>query len=224
VLGLLAIGVLVGVAAWLIHGAAVERADARIREGYERALAVPGIVVSSIERAGDRYRIEGLRDPRAEPASAVIARAGLPSAVLALVPFDSLDERFETPSDVVDREVRALEAIEIEFATGAATLDATARDAVQRAAELVMRTRRAAIRAEASLCVEVAGHADSTGTEARNETLRSSRAAIVTAALRDAGVTPELVVARGVDRPPVARRVTLRATLRPDIHSPGCPP
>jgi len=194
---------------------------------YRAALTTaPGIVVISVERSGDRYRIEGLRDPRAEPAGELIAAAGLPPAQLALTPFDSPDPRFEGPLAAVDAAVRQLEAIEISFETNVAAVSPTQLEAIGRAGELANRAQRAAARAHLSLCVAVVGNADETGTEDINARLRVSRAAHVVAALRRAGADPAVLDPHPAEptRAPPQRRVTFRAALRPDPQSRGCPP
>lgn len=206
------------------------REDARLRAEYRAALAgAPGIVVTAIARDDGRYRIEGLRDPRAAPADALIAAAGLPAASLELAPFDSLDPRFpraEPPLAAVDAALRELEAIEIPFEPGTLSVGPAERAAIERAAQLVGRARRAAAQAHTGLCVEVIGDADETGTAAVNAAVRSARAAGVVRALREAGVEPELLRPGVADpmRSKPGRRVTFRAGLRPDPDHPGCRP
>jgi outer membrane protein OmpA-like peptidoglycan-associated protein len=98
--------------------------------------------------------------------------------------------------------------------------------AIERAAQLVNRTQRAAAQAHVGLCVEVIGDADETGTAAINEVVRSARADSVARDLRRAGVEPELLAPGVADsmRARSGRRVTFRAALRPDPHRPGCQP
>jgi outer membrane protein OmpA-like peptidoglycan-associated protein len=214
------------------RGGAAAREDARLRAEYRAALAeAPGIVVTAITRDDGRYRyrIEGLRDPRAAPADALIAAAGLPAASLELAPFDSLDPRFpraEPPLAAVDAALRELEAIEIPFGPGTLSVGPAERAAIERAAQLVGRARRAAAQARAGLCVEVIGDADETGTAAINAAVRSARADGVVRALAEAGVEPELLRPGVADamRPKPGRRVTFRAGLRPDPDHPGCRP
>jgi OOP family OmpA-OmpF porin len=227
ILASLAIAAVVIAAVTLARANAAARTDTRLRAEYQAALAgAPGIVVTSITREPGGYRIEGLRDPRAAPADALIAAAGLPAASLELAPFASLDPRFERPLAPVDAAIRELEAIEIPFELGSMFVAPTERAAIERAAQLVGRARRAAAQAHTGLCVEVIGDADETGTAAVNAVVRSERAAGVVRALREAGVEPDLLVPRVADarsaRP--ERRVTFRAALRPDSEHPGCRP
>jgi len=100
------------------------------------------------------------------------------------------------------------------------------RAAIERAAQLVSRARRAAEQARVGLCVEVVGSADDTGPAAVNEALRSARADSVVRALRQAGVAAELLAPRVTDplTARLGRRVTFRAALRPDLDHPGCQP
>ncbi len=227
ILGILGIAAVV-VAVWaVIRAGAAERRDAELRAAYREVLsAAPGIVVTSIARAGGGYRIEGLRDPRAEPADRLIDAAGLPAASLELRPFDSLDPRFEAPIAAVDAAIRELEGIEIAFPPGAVSVPPAELPAIERAAQLASRARRAAARASVGLCVEVVGAADETGTPAINEAVRSARAGSVAGELRRAGVPLELLALRVADpaRSPPGRRVRFRAALRPDADRPGCRP
>ncbi|HEX2688793.1 MAG TPA: hypothetical protein VHN14_19355 [Kofleriaceae bacterium] len=227
--------VLVGlaIAATLITAVALARAcagkqrDAELRAAYRAALsAAPGIVVTSIARTDSTYRIEGLRDPRAEPADKVIATAGLPTAALEFAPFDSLDPRFKGPLADADAAIRELEAIEIPFDRAITSVRPTELAAIERAAQLVNRAQRAAAQAHVGLCIEVIGNADETGTAALNEVVRSARAGDVARALRQAGVEPELIAIRVADpmTSQPGRQVTFRAALRPAPDRPGCPP
>jgi outer membrane protein OmpA-like peptidoglycan-associated protein len=223
----LAVAAVVIAAVALVRADAAERRDVALRAAYRAALsAAPGIVVTSIARADHGYRIEGLRDPRAAPADEIIAAAGLPTASLALAPFDSLDPRFEGPLAAADAAIRELEAIEISFERGMTDVRPAERAAIERAAQLVNRAQRAAVRAHVGLCVEVVGNADETGTAAVNEVVRSARADSVARALRLAGAPPELLALRVTDamtsRPD--RQVTFRAALRPSPDRSGCPP
>lgn len=224
--GLAIAAVLLG-AVVLVRAGAAERKDAERRAAYRGALsAAPGIIVTSIARTDGGYRIQGLRDPRAEPADKIIASAGLPAASLELAPFDSLDPLFEGPLAAADTAIQELEAIEISFEPGRTWVHPTELAAIERAAQLVSRAQRAAARAYAGLCIEVIGNADETGTAAINAVMRSARADSVVRALRQAGAPPEMLALRVADsmtsRP--GRRVTFRAALRPDADRPGCSP
>jgi outer membrane protein OmpA-like peptidoglycan-associated protein len=227
VLAILGIAVVVTAALAMIRADAAHRGEAELRAAYHAALsAAPGIVVTSIARTDGGYRIEGLRDPEAEPADKILAAAGLPAASLDLAPFDSLDPRLEGPLAAVDAAIRELEAIEIRFEPGVTSVSPMELAAIDRAAQLVNRTQRAAAQARAGLCVEVIGHADETGTEELNEAIRPARADNVARALREAGAEPELLATRIADeaRSRPGRRVTFRAALRPDPDRPGCRP
>jgi len=227
ILASLSIAAVLIAAVALVRAGAAERRDAALRAAYRAALsAAPGVVVTSITRTDRGYRIEGLRDPRAEPADEILAAAGLPTASLELAPFDSLDPRFEGPLTAADAAIRELEAIEIRFERGITSVRPTELAAIERAAQLVNRTRRAATRAHVGLCIEMVGDADETGTAEVNAVVRSVRADNVAHALRQAGVPPELLALRVADamtsRPD--RRVTFRVALRPAPDRPGCPP
>lgn len=211
--------------AWLVVRACTGGpARAERSAAYRAALAsAPGIVVTSIEYGDGRYRIAGLRDPRAEPAAALVARAGLPPAELALAPFESRDPRLEPPLAAVDAAIRQLEAIEIPFELKQSTVDP--RDPrIPRAAELVQRAGRAAAAARIGLCVDLLGHTDETGSLEINTALRSARAAAVARALHEAGVATSALHPYPADpvREAARRAVTFRAALRPDPRQ-GCP-
>jgi OOP family OmpA-OmpF porin len=217
---LLAVGLLVG------HGANRHRDDTNFRAAYRTVLSsTPGLVVTSVERAGGGYLIRGLHDPRAAPPAFIIAAAGLPAAALDLAPFQSLDPRLEDAMAAAATAIRALEEIEVEFAPGASSLEAS--DAmIARAAELVERAERTAAQAHAGLCVEILGDSDDSGSDQRNLLVRAARASSVARALQRAGVDGALLAPRAGDplrAPPHARRVTFRAALRPDPRRRGCP-
>jgi hypothetical protein len=220
-------------ATWLAVCAQHARdSDMRHEELRERYLATlssaPGIFVVSIERSGGGYLIRGLRDPRAEPAAALLARHGLPPATLELSPYDSRDPRFEQPIATAAAAMRALEAIEISFARGEHVVDPAHRD-VQLAAALINRAQHAAAQSQLELCVELIGHTDETGSVAVNERLRVARAHGAADAIAHAGVARALLDPtgpRGSDslRGVAARRVTFRALFRPGSHLRGCAP
>lgn len=226
----------IGAAALLVTVALLGRAsahhriDAGLRAAYRTVLqAPPGIVVTSIERAADRYVIRGLRDPRSVPPSVLIAGAGLPAAELELAPYESRDARFAPAPDAMDladAAIRSLEQVEIGFEPAATQIDPS-QPALAVASELIRRADRAASRAHAALCVEVLGDNDETGNERLNSSIRAARAASVVRALELHGVDGRVIAARGGDplrARPHARRVTFRAALRPDRRQRGCPP
>lgn len=219
----LALAILIVVTLLVWRGIRDARADDRLRAAYGSALAsVPGVVVTSIERGHDRYVIHGLRDPRAPRTDFVLAAAGLPPAQLQLAPYESLDPRFAKPMQLADAEIRALEALGIDFQAGRSEpLDASD---VDRAAAQIDRVQRAAAIANAGVCIEVLGDSDVTGRDPTNADLRSARALGVVEALKAAGVPGEVLAARGGDplRPrSQGRRVTFHAVLRP-LTDGGC--
>ncbi len=219
-----------------IREAEVARRDAELRAAYQNALSpIPGVVVLSIDRSGDQYRINGLRDPRSEPVDQVIATAGLPPVVLELAPYDSLDPRFqeekapvathvpkEEPLRTAGVVIRALEAIEIDFDPGATKVDSAASE-LDRVANLTKEVDQAAQRGGARLCLEIIGETDEKGSAIANQRLRKERASSVANALRDRGVAKELLRPRAAE--PAASRerlVRFRATIHLDSNRPGC--
>jgi OOP family OmpA-OmpF porin len=204
---------------------ALARQDTALRVAYKGALeATPGIAVTSIDRIGGLYRVEGLRDPRAAEPASLVARAGLPPAALAFTPFDSPDARLGSPYAAAGAAIHTLEQIEFRYATSVAAVDASDPD-IRRAAALILQAQRAAAHAGAGLCVEVIGEASPGGPSSLNEGLRAQRADHVIDALAAAGAPRASLEPRVDDRPNATehqRRVTLRAVLRPDPQSPGC--
>lgn len=207
---------------FVLRAAHDARTHDRLRSAYRSALAsVPGVVITSIDRGDDRYVIRGLRDPRAPRPDLVLVALGLPPAELRLAPYESLDPRFAGPMQIVDGEIRALEALEIEFDAGRSAPDA---GAMARAAALIGRVQRAAAAAEVGVCVEVLGDSDVSGRDAINAELRTARAASVVRGLQAAGVPGDVLAARAGDPLRVRahdRRVTFQAALRPRADG-GC--
>jgi hypothetical protein len=204
--------------------AAHGREDAGLRAAYRGTLSsTPGIVVTAVESADDSYVIRGLRDPRAAPPEFIIAAAGLPPARLELAPFESRDAHFAAPMQLVADAMHALERIEIEFAT--ASTEPADPDDIARAAALAVRLERAAIAANASVCIDVVGDSDETGSELRNAPLREARASRIATALSLAGVPDTSLVPRSADPARTrerARRVTFHTALRPTWVAGGC--
>jgi OOP family OmpA-OmpF porin len=220
--GVLVLALLAGIQ---IHATTRHRHDAELVAAYERVLrATPGYAITSIEHHSYGYRVRGLRDPRALPAAMVVASAGLPIPVFDLAPFDSADPRLETPMARVGAELRALEHVQLSFPLGdSLPID---RDEIRRAAELIRRAQLAARQANATLCVDIIGGSDPSGSVRVNERLRVARAAEVARALQRAGADPGVLAPRAEDPMrlrPHSRTVTFRAVLRPATEHRGCP-
>ncbi len=224
ILPLIAGAVLTGIALLIARHAADDSNDARLRAAYRNTLsATPGVVVMAVERAEDRHVIRGLRDPRATPPEFIIAAAGLPPATLDLAPYESRDPQFADPMQVVAEAVHALESVEIEFARGG--VEPADPDAVARAADLAVRLQREAVNASTSVCLDVIGDSDETGSELRNAPLRQARASGIANALALAGVSDKSLIPRPADPARTrerARRVTFHAALRPTWAAGGC--
>jgi hypothetical protein len=225
ILAVLGGGALLLAAFLILRNHSGANADAQLRAAYrDRLSAVPGIVVTSVERSGDDYVVRGLRDPRSAPPALILAATGLSPPRLELFPYDSRDPRFAGPMTAVDRTMDELEHLEIEFERGESNTGPSA-SSLRRAAELVNRLQRAAVAADASVCVEVLGDSDNTGPEYFNVELRAARAAQVVAALKASGVPDKVLVPRAgapLRARPGARRVTFRATLHPTLKHGDC--
>ena len=86
----------------------------------------------------------------------------------------------------------ALQAEKITFVTGSADIDAKARRILNRLSAVAIRCL-----GEEGLTLEIAGHTDSVGNDEANRTLSEARAAAVTAALVERGVSAEAMTSLG---------------------------
>lgn len=224
-LGIPVLIALVVAAVWQTRESTRHRREVNTLLAYEQLLeATPGYAVTSIERDdGGGYRIRGLRDPRALPAALVATRAGLPLATFELAPFVSADPRLEPAMAAVDAAIHALEQIRFDFPLDESSPVDPAR--ITASAALIRNAQRAALDVNASLCVDVMGNTDDTGSESRNASLRLARASAVTQALEAGGIDAATLSPHAGDplrTIPHARTVTFRAFLRPATHDGGC--
>lgn len=223
-LGVLALIALVLAAAWQTRKSARHRHEVNTLLAYEMLLEdTPGYAITSVERDDDGYRIRGFRDPRALPAAMVATRAGLPLATFELAPFVSADPRLEPAMAAVDVAFHALGQIQFTFPVDASSPVDPAQ--IKASAALIRRAQRAALAVDASLCVDIIGDTDDTGSESRNATLRVARASAVMQALEREGIDATALTPLAGD--PLrttlhARSARLRAFLQPAAHHGGC--
>lgn len=119
------------------------------------------------------------------------------AAARAITALDGLGKKFDGPELV-----SALNLGVINFATGSA-------DIPQERFPLLDSSAKAIKRAPAGTLLEIEGHADITGDEARNVELSLSRARSIAYYLVRKGVDPKIVVARGYgSHKPVADNTT----------------
>lgn len=159
----------------------------------------PGIVITHTERRNGKYHISGLRDPMAHDPGGLLQSAGLPSDRVSFQwqEYLSNDEPFAAL-----RKLRAatnrVEAKRIHFRPDSAQIALEQLESVDNAAAEIQQLFVIAKRAGKSLHIEIVGHTDDSGTEARNAQLSEERAMGAKVALVSAGIPADRFSSRGV--------------------------
>jgi OOP family OmpA-OmpF porin len=211
----------------------------RIRENRHWAKYVarlrsePGIVVIAAERRWSGYSVQGLRDPLAADPQSLLAGFGVPARSVSdhWEPYLSLDPHFDETRQLEANKAE-LERQVIRFEVNSAELrvdQAALLDTVEQQVNLL---RHGADADHRQIRIEIDGHTDRTGKEARNIELSRKRAETVMHALEQRGIPGAALVAAGVgDTIPghpgmesypqeLERRVTFQVTLNPPIPAP----
>jgi len=198
----------------------------RWNQAIESLRAEPGIVLTSEETVWRGYRLSGLRDAMAADPAEIMRRAGVdPVKVNAhWEPYVSLDPRFELPRHVAEEKAR-IERQVILFRMNSSQLDPQQLLGLDDVEGSLRSLQGYAAASGSKLRVEIAGHTDPTGPEAKNATLSQKRAEEVIKALTDRGITADaftpvakasqtpFVWKSGSYVPELSRRVTFRVLM-----------
>ena len=171
----------------------------------------PGIVLTGANRSwgrhGSQYDLVGLRDPLSTDPEKLVAASGIdPARVTSRwEPYVSLDPKFKLEREFLD-EKNALEQAVLRFPLDSAQLTAEQLAKLDDIEVHIFRLQGYGTSIGQKFIVELQGHTDPTGNEAKNDALSERRAEVVLQALRSRGVGPDLLrtVALG-SRQPVRR-------------------
>ena len=151
----------------------------------------PGIKITKVERQGGKYLISGLRDPLApNPAQLLPAFHIAPDRVtfqwesyLSLAPSFAAEREFLRLKEALDRQA-------VLFGVGQTSFNPQSLLPIAEQFRRILETPGKAV------TLELAGHADSMGTEPTNQRLAEDRAKVVKAALVDFGIDPAKITTR----------------------------
>ncbi len=194
--------VLTGLSGWRVY------ANAKWNRYFEELKHRPGIVVTGIEKMGyfSGWTVTGLKDPQAPEPPA------MPEVRYSWQPYLSLNTPFAAQREsaqVVERIRRQI----IRFDPDSAKLALAEADRI----DDLTRDIGNLLRLHPATRIGIVGHADESGTTAKNEKLAADRADVVAAALAAQGVPRETLAPRGVgDAQPLRKGVSEwdRATNR----------
>ena len=168
----------------------------------------PGFVVTAAGKRTGGYYVSGLRDPLSTDPVTLLAGTGVDRAKVSFrwEPYLSLQPRFVAMRRM-EAAKTAMERLAVRFMTDSADLSAGQVDVLEQAAAEIQSMFAAARDVGKTVRLEIVGHADSSGTEARNTKLALERARRVFEALVSSGISPELLSVRGAgSSEPVRRR------------------
>ena len=188
--------------ALLMWTAFLYRQDRRWQDYLKRMSGQPGIVIASAERQGGTFVLSGFRDPLAVDPTALLAASHLSPGQVRFhwVHFEFAQEPFSTLRSYAAAR-QQLETYKFHFDRDSSVIAREQMDAVEGLASDVRRLLDLASRTHRSVIVEIAGHTDASGTEARNATLAESRANQVRNLLITLGIDGRRLVARRGERP-----------------------
>jgi len=173
----------------------------------ERLRKEPGIVLTGAERSWGKYELVGLRDPLSTDPDRLIRASGIdPGKVRSRwEPYVSLDTKFTLSREFL-AEKSALEQAVLRFPLNSAQLSAEQLAKLDDIEVHIFKLQNDGAAMGQKFAIELQGHTDPTGDEAKNDTLSQGRAEVVSRALVSRGVSPETlrVVAFG-SRQPVRR-------------------
>jgi outer membrane protein OmpA-like peptidoglycan-associated protein len=157
----------------------------------------PGIIVIDSNKHDGKYFISGLRDPLARNPAALLLKAGFSpdEVVFAWQGYLSMQPPFAAIHEF-DEVRKSVENRKIHFRLDSSQLSPEQTDNVADAAAGIRALLQSALPAGKNIEIEVAGHADISGTEARNEKLSEERAETAIASLTAAGVPFQALLTR----------------------------
>ena len=133
-------------------------------------------------------------------------------------------------SGILSRETEALQSISVLFDSGSPAIRDDQRAEIDQAVEKTNSLRAKAIQSHLSVVVQILGHTDSTGTEAKNSQLSKQRADEVLRLLVQAGIPENLLKAAAGAQPvqqentEADRRYNRSVTFRVGPAGPAAPP
>jgi OOP family OmpA-OmpF porin len=192
--GIVATVLMIALGAWIVVS---WRERAHWQDYVNRVRAQPGVVVTSAEKHDGNYHLEGLRDPLAVDPATLLEGSGLnPSQVqFHWEPYHSLQPAFETARRMYNEKL-AIESQVFHFPLDSFRLPVEELGQVDDVARRILVLLDSAAKNSRGMTVELVGHTDVTGTEARNERLGLDRAEEVRSALISSGVPARLLTTR----------------------------
>jgi outer membrane protein OmpA-like peptidoglycan-associated protein len=185
----------------------IARAHRRWDHLVERLRNEPGIVLTSSDRSWSSYELVGLRDPLSTDPDKLIRASGIDPAKVASrwEPYVSLDPKFKLLREFL-AEKTAIEQAVLRFPLNSAKLSAEQSAKIDDIEVHIFKLQEASAAIGQKFSLELQGHTDPTGDEAKNDTLSQMRAEVVSKALVNRGISTGLfrVVAFG-SRQPVRR-------------------
>jgi outer membrane protein OmpA-like peptidoglycan-associated protein len=190
------------------------RSNQRWNQLVERLRKEPGIVLTGAQNSWGRYNLVGLRDPLSTDPNNLIGASGIDPAKVTSrwEPYVSLDPTFKLTREFL-AEKSALEQEVLRFPLDSAQLRAEQLAKLDDIEVHIFKLQEYGAAIGQKFSIELQGHTDPTGNEAKNDTLSQKRAEAVSKALLSRGVNPEMLrtVAFG-SRQPVRRATSAYLT------------
>lgn len=166
-----------------------------------------GIVVTAAGERTGGYYVSGLRDPLSTDPAALLAGTGVDRGKVSFrwEPYLSLQPRFVAMRRM-EAARTATQRSAIRFAADSAELSAGQLDVLGQVAAEIQAMFTAARDVGKTIRLEIVGHTDISGTEARNTRLAVERAIRVLEALAAAGISRDLLSVRGAGSSEPVRR------------------
>ena len=184
-----------------------ERSSRRWDHLVEQLRKEPGIVLTGAVHSWGKYDLVGLRDPLSTDPGKLVDTSGInPAKVTSRwEPYVSLDPKFKLTREFL-AEKSALEQAVLRFPLDSAQLSAEQLAKLDDIEVHIFRLQEYGAAIGQKFTIELQGHTDPTGNEAKNDTLSQRRAEAVSKALVSRGVGPNMLrtVAFG-SRQPVQR-------------------
>jgi outer membrane protein OmpA-like peptidoglycan-associated protein len=167
----------------------------------------PGIVLTGAESSWGKYQLVGLRDPLSTDPDKLILASGIDPKKVATrwEPYVSLDAKFTLSREFL-AEKSALEQAVLRFPLNSAQLSAEQLAKLDDIEVHIFKLQNDGAVLGQKFAIELQGHTDPTGDEAKNDTLSQRRAEVVMKALVSRGVSADMLrmIAFG-SRQPVRR-------------------
>jgi outer membrane protein OmpA-like peptidoglycan-associated protein len=191
-----------------------ERANRRWDHLVDQLRKEPGIVLTGADRSWGKYNLVGLRDPLSTDPNNLIDASGIDPAKVTSrwEPYVSLDPTFKLTREFLAEKI-ALEQEVLRFPLDSAQLSAEQLAKLDDIEVHIFKLQEYGAAIGQKFTIELQGHTDPTGNEAKNDTLSQKRADAVSNALLSRGVGPDMLrtVAFG-SRQPVRRATSAYLT------------